>query len=427
MPATLIDGKAIADDIRAQLKVQISARKALQPDLFKPKLVVVQVGARDDSSAYVRTKGKACKEIGIEFEHIKFDESVKQPELISHIKKLVADTNVHGILVQMPLPAHISEAAVVDAVGPEKDVDGFHADNIGNLTKRHAKALFEPCTPRGCIELLQRSGVQIAGKRAVVIGRSDIVGTPVAAMLTNGNATVTLCHSRTQNLEQLVGQADIVVVAIGQAELVKGEWLKPGAVVIDVGMNSIEDKTKKSGWRFVGDVHFESAKEVASLITPVPGGVGPMTVAMLMQNTFLAASRAADAAAAPVHLSVNPLQMQVPVPSDIDIAMAQTPKPIQLLADELQLAPGELELHGSYKAKVGLEVLERLKHRANGRYILVAGTTPTPLGEGKSTTTIGLCQALGAHLNRPAFACVRQPSQGPTFGIKGGAAGGGYS
>jgi methylenetetrahydrofolate dehydrogenase (NADP+) / methenyltetrahydrofolate cyclohydrolase / formyltetrahydrofolate synthetase len=239
-----------------------------------------------------------------------------------------------------------------------------------------------------------------------------------------------------------VKRADILVSAIGQPELVQGSWIKPGAVVIDVGTNYIPgmlipslsslnltsspDPTKKSGQRLVGDVDFASASRLASYITPVPGGVGPMTVAQLMFNTLKSAERLWEDAHS---RKVKPLKLRIKekVPSDIEIAMEQTPKPILQLAQEVGLLQDELESYGKYKAKVELSVLERLEHRKNGKYVVISGITPTPLGEGKSTTTIGLSQAICAHLGRPAFACVRQPSQGPTFGIKGGAAGGGYS
>jgi methylenetetrahydrofolate dehydrogenase (NADP+)/methenyltetrahydrofolate cyclohydrolase/formyltetrahydrofolate synthetase len=241
-----------------------------------------------------------------------------------------------------------------------------------------------------------------------------------------------------------VKTADILISAIGKPEFVQGSWIKPGAVVIDVGTNYIpgmlrssivlghlwltlfSDPTKKSGQRLVGDVDYASVGRVASHITPVPGGVGPMTVAQLMFNTLKSAERLWEVARS---RKVKPLKLlfKENVPSDIEIAMEQTPKPIPQLAQELGLLPNELESYGKYKAKIELSVLERLGHRKNGKYVVISGITPTPLGEGKSTTTIGLSQAIGAHLGRPTFACVRQPSQGPTFGIKGGAAGGGYS
>lgn len=333
---------------------------------------------------------------------------------------------MHGILVQLPLPSHISEHAVTTAVADEKDVDGFGAINIGELAKRGGAPLFVPCTPQAVMELLRASGVNPAGKEAVVLGRSDIVGSPVSYLLKNADATVTLCHSKTPDMGRIVKNADIVVTAIGKTELVKGDWLKPGAVVIDVGINYKPDATKKSGQRLVGDVDFESASQVASQITPVPGGVGPMTVAMLMQNVVNSA-KSYDQKQKGRRITPLPIKLDQPVPSDIAISRAQYPKEITDLAYEIGVAPHELEPYGHTKAKLSLDILDRLAHRRDGRYVLVCGITPTPLGEGKSTTTLGLTQALGAHLNRISFANVRQPSQGPTFGIKGGAAGGGYS
>lgn len=320
----------------------------------------------------------------------------------------------------------MSEYSVTSAVSDEKDVDGFGASNIGELAKRGGRPLFTPCTPKGVMVLLEESGVDLKGKNAVVLGRSDIVGSPASYLLKNADATVTVCHSRTQNLEQFIKNADVVVAAIGKANFVKGEWLKPGAVVIDVGTNFVPDETKKSGHRLVGDVDFESASEVASQITPVPGGVGPMTIAMLLQNVVESATAYFDRQKARA-IKPLPLKIQTPVPSDIAISRAQHPKHITRVAKEIGIGAHELEPYGAYKGKVDLSLLERLEHRRNGRYVVVTGITPTPLGEGKSTTTMGLTQAIAGHLDRIAFANVRQPSQGPTFGIKGGAAGGGYS
>lgn len=220
-----------------------------------------------------------------------YSESITEAELIQCITELNNDTTVHGILVQLPLPEHISERAITSSISDEKDVDGFSTTNLGELAKRRGDPLFVPCTPKGVMVLLKEAGVEIKGKHAVVLGRSDIVGSPVSYLLRNADATVTVCHSFTQNVERHLKDADIVVAAIGRPNFVKGEWLKPGAVVIDVGMNYIPDSTKKSGQRAVGDVDFESAKDIASQITPVPGGVGPMTVAMLLQNVAEAASR----------------------------------------------------------------------------------------------------------------------------------------
>ncbi|KAL1983148.1 hypothetical protein VTN96DRAFT_478 [Rasamsonia emersonii] len=420
-----IDGTAIAKDIRERLKGEIQKLQETNPR-FKPNLVIFQVGDRSDSSTYVRMKLKAAEEANILCSIVKFPESITQAEIIQEITKANNDPAVHGILVQLPLPEHISEHAVTSAVADEKDVDGFGAVNIGELAKRGGRPLFVPCTPQGVMELLRVSGVDPAGKEAVVLGRSDIVGSPVSYLLRNADATVTVCHSKTKNLDEILKRADILVAAIGKPEFVRGEQLKPGVVVIDVGINYVPDASKKSGHRLVGDVHFDSAVEVASQITPVPGGVGPMTVAMLLQNVVNAAKAYFDRQKNR-HIVPLPLKLTKPVPSDIAISRSQRPKPITALAAEIGIEAHELEPYGHTKAKVSLSVLDRLAHRRNGRYILVTGITPTPLGEGKSTTTIGLTQALGAHLGRIAFANVRQPSQGPTFGIKGGAAGGGYS
>lgn len=308
----------------------------------------------------------------------------------------------------------------------EKDVDGFGAINIGELAKRGGHPLFVPCTPKAVMALLKASGVDPAGKEAVVLGRSDIVGSPVSYLLKNADATVTVCHSKTPDIAGTLKNADILVAAIGKTEFVKGEWLKPGVVVIDVGINYKPDSTKKSGQRLVGDVDFDSASQVASKITPVPGGVGPMTVAMLLENV-VSSAKAYFEKQKERHITPLPIKLATPVPSDIAISRSQYPKAITQVASEIGIAPHELEPYGHTKGKVSLGLLNRLSHRRNGRYVLVCGITPTPLGEGKSTTTLGLSQALGAHLNRVAFANVRQPSQGPTFGIKGGAAGGGYS
>lgn len=363
---------------------------------------------------------------GIDCELVKFDESATETELIARIQSLNHDPSVHGILVQLPLPKGVSEYAVTSVVASEKDVDGFGTTNIGELAKRGGHPFFIPCTPKGVMVLLEEAGVELSGKNAVVVGRSDIVGSPVSYLLKNADATVTVCHSKTTDLEHHLKEADVVVVAIGQPGFVKGEWLKKGAVVIDVGTNYIPDATKKSGSRLVGDVDFESASQVASFITPVPGGVGPMTVAMLLQNVVDATTQSFNAQKQR-RIVPLPVKLLDPVPSDIAISRAQAPKDVSQIAKEIGISPSELEPYGAYKAKVDLGIIKRLDHRRNGRYVVVTGITPTPLGEGKSTTTMGIAQALGAHLGRLTFANVRQPSQGPTFGIKGGAAGGGYS
>lgn len=425
MAAEKIDGTAIAKRVRDRINADIKKIQETNPR-YKPSLTIVQVGDRSDSSTYVRMKLKAAEEANIICNLVHYPNFITEPELLQHITQFNNDPSIHGILVQLPVPKHISEHAITSAVAEEKDVDGFRTSNIGELSKRGGHPLFTPCTPKGVMVLLQESGVELKGKNAVVLGRSDIVGSPVSALLRNADATVTVCHSRTQNLEHHIKQADVLVAAIGKPNFVKGKWLKPGAVVIDVGTNYIPDESKKSGQRLVGDVDFESAADVASKITPVPGGVGPMTVAMLLQNVIDAATTYFERQKAR-RIKPLPLKLVKPVPSDIAISRAQRPKPITMIANEVGIAPHELEPYGAYKAKVDLTLLQRLGHRRNGRYVLVTGITPTPLGEGKSTTTVGVTQALAGHLDRIAFANVRQPSQGPTFGIKGGAAGGGFS
>ncbi|KAI0842544.1 formate-tetrahydrofolate ligase [Hypoxylon sp. FL0890] len=425
MAATRLDGTAIAKKIRERLGTEILEKQKTNPK-YQPCLKIIQVGDRSDSSTYVRMKLKAAQEANITCELLHFPEDVTEAELLAQLQVLNNDAAVHGILVQLPLPKHIDEYVVTSAVADEKDVDGFGTTNIGELAKKGGHPFFVPCTPKGVMVLLEEAGVDLKGKDAVVLGRSDIVGSPVSYLLKNADATVTVCHSKTQGLEEKLKKADIVVAAIGQPAFIKGEWLKPGAVVIDVGTNYIPDASKKSGQRLVGDVDFESASQVASYITPVPGGVGPMTVAMLLQNVVDATSLYFEQQKKRRIIPL-PLNLRTPVPSDIEVSRSQPPKPVTRVAQEVGIAHHELEPYGAYKAKVDLSLLKRLEHRRNGRYVVVTGITPTPLGEGKSTTTMGLAQALGAHLGRITFANVRQPSQGPTFGIKGGAAGGGYS
>ena len=290
MPAEIIDGKAIAETIRSEIKAEVEAMKAKYGKV--PGLAAVLVGERKDSLTYVRMKKKACAEAGITSFGHDLPEDISQADLLKVVQELNANPDVHGILVQLPLPGHIDDEEILGAVSLEKDVDGFHPINIGRLSMKRRDPLFVPCTPKGCIELLDRSGVQIEGKRAVVLGRSNIVGLPVAMLLLHRNATLTICHSRTQNLPAVVREADILIAAVGRAEMVRGDWLKPGAVVIDVGVNAVDDPSRERGYRLVGDVAFDEAKEVASAITPVPGGVGPMTIAMLLRNTTDSAKRA---------------------------------------------------------------------------------------------------------------------------------------
>jgi len=285
MAAKIIDGNAIAAKRRAVVAERVSALKARG---IVPTLAVVIVGEDPGSQVYVRMKQKDCDEVGILSEKYALPATTSQDELLALVEHLNARIDVDGVLVQLPLPPHIDEDAVLEAIDPEKDVDGFHPMNVGRMVV--GKETLLPCTPHGCIVLLEEAGVDLTGKEAVVLGRSNIVGKPVAILLLEKHATVTICHSRTRDLPEVVRRADVLIAAVGRPKMVKGDWLKPGAVVIDVGINRLEDGA------LVGDVDFESAAEVASAITPVPGGVGPMTRAMLLENTLTAALRQVELA-----------------------------------------------------------------------------------------------------------------------------------
>ncbi|XP_061700507.1 C-1-tetrahydrofolate synthase, cytoplasmic [Syngnathoides biaculeatus] len=429
MPAHVISGKEVSAQVRERLRKDVEQMKLQDPN-FQPGLVILQVGDRDDSNLYIGMKLKAASEIGINAKHLKLPNTATEKEILHSITEVNENSSVHGLIVQLPLDSvhKIDTEMVTNAVAPEKDVDGLTSINAGKLSRGDLSDCFIPCTPNGCMELIKQTGVSVAGKRAVVIGRSKIVGAPMHDLLLWNHATVTTCHSKTVELAEEVGKADILVVGIGKAEMVKGEWIKKGAVVIDCGINLIPDESKPNGKRVVGDVHYSSAKEQAGFITPVPGGVGPMTVAMLMANTVLSAKRFLEShQPGRWSISYTKLKLEKPVPSDIVISRSCVPKPIDRLAKEVGLLSDEVDLYGKTKAKVQLSIIKRLQAQPDGKYVVVTGITPTPLGEGKSTTTIGLVQALGAHMKLNVFANVRQPSQGPTFGIKGGAAGGGYS
>jgi 5,10-methylene-tetrahydrofolate dehydrogenase/methenyl tetrahydrofolate cyclohydrolase len=290
MSAQIIDGTAVAKTIRGEIQAEVQAMKAQCGKV--PGLATVLVGERKDSQTYVRNKQKACAEAGIRSFGHDLPADISQVDLLKIVRELNADPEVHGILVQLPLPPHVDEEEILSAISIEKDVDGFHPLNIGRLSMKRREPLFVPCTPKGCIELLDRSGVTIEGKQAVVLGRSNIVGLPVAMLLLHRNATLTICHSRTRDLPGVVRQGDILIAAVGRAEMVRGSWVKPGATVIDVGINAVNDPSAPKGYRLVGDVAFDEVKEVAGAITPVPGGVGPMTIAMLLRNTMDGAKRA---------------------------------------------------------------------------------------------------------------------------------------
>lgn len=298
MTAQLIDGTAIAQKVRDEVKEKVAKR--LAEGKSQPGLATVLVGERIDSATYVSMKQKACAELGMTSFHHPVPADITQDDLEKLIKQLNDDPKVHGILVQLPLPEHLDEERILSLISIEKDVDGFSPINLGRLAQKGREPLFVPCTPYGCIYLLKEAGVKIAGANAVVLGRSNIVGMPAALLLIKENATVTVVHSKTKDIPAVLRNADIIIAAIGRAEMVRGDWIKPGAAVIDVGINGIpmlnpdgtpviSQKTGKPRQKLVGDVNFEEAKEVAGFITPVPGGVGPMTIAMLMANTLRAA------------------------------------------------------------------------------------------------------------------------------------------
>jgi 5,10-methylene-tetrahydrofolate dehydrogenase/methenyl tetrahydrofolate cyclohydrolase len=290
MTARIIDGKAIADEMKAEIAEGV--KKVIASGATKPGLATVLVGENPASQTYVGMKRKMCAELGIESFGHTLPATASQQEVEGLVRTLNADKKVHGILVQLPLPAGLDEEAVLRAISIEKDVDGFHPVNIGRLAQKGREPMFVPCTPAGCIILLKKAGAKLSGANAVVVGRSNIVGMPAALLLVKEDATVTICHSRTKDLAGVCRQADIIIAAIGKAEMIRGDWIKPGAYVIDVGTNRKEDPTKKSGYRLVGDVAYDEALEVAGAITPVPGGVGPMTIMGLMANTLRGAQMA---------------------------------------------------------------------------------------------------------------------------------------
>lgn len=287
MAAKIIDGEAVAKGIREH--VTTAVEEMVQKHGFRPGLATVLVGDNPASQQYVRMKQNRCKKVGIESFGYNLSADSSQDEVMDLVSKLGADPKVHGILVQLPLPDHIDEEAVLNAIPLAKDVDGFHPINIGRLAMKGRKPLFIPCTPAGVIRLLEEAGAKFDGAEAVVLGRSNIVGMPAAMLLVHRNATVTICHSRTKDLAEVCRRADILVAAVGRPQMVKANWVKPGAYVIDVGSNRIDDPESEKGYRWVGDVDFDEVNEVAGALTPSPGGVGPMTIAGLLFNTLRAA------------------------------------------------------------------------------------------------------------------------------------------
>lgn len=275
----IISGKKISQEIYKEIQTVVNTLET------KPHLSVIIVGNRKDSLTYVNMKTKMCQKLGYTSELIKYDEDVEEETLINKIIVLNENNSVSGILVQLPLPKHINEDKVLEYVDLKKDVDGFHFTNIGRLTL-NKQPKFVACTPKGCLELLKRSGIELEGKNVVVLGRSRIVGIPMSLLLLHENCTVTICHSRTKNVKEITSKADILIAACGKTQMVKKDWIKQGCIIIDVGINSIDDSTKKRGYRLVGDVDYNDVFDKCGMITPVPGGVGPMTICMLMKNTL---------------------------------------------------------------------------------------------------------------------------------------------
>lgn len=291
MPAKIIDGRAIAEALREEVRAAVSERVSI--GLPAPGLGTIIIGDNPASKVYVRMKHKACQEAGILSIGHELTADATQEEVESLVRSLNEDARIHGILVQLPLPAGLDEERVLNTVQFQKDVDGFHPINIGRLAQKGREPLFIPATPSGVMYLLEHSGATLDGANAVVLGRSNIVGMPVSLLLVDANATVTICHSHTRDIPAICRTADVLIAAVGRPEFVRGDWIKPGATVIDVGVNRVEDPSQKRGYRLVGDVAFEEAVTVAGALTPVPGGVGPMTIAMLLRNT-LRAARLAD-------------------------------------------------------------------------------------------------------------------------------------
>ena len=282
---TIINGREISSRIKNELKEEIESLN------LTPGLGIILVGERKDSQTYVRMKKKACELVGITNYDVHLPDTISERDLIEEVKKMNINDKIHGILIQLPLPKHISEANVLNQVSLEKDVDGFHVSNIGKLTLKRLDNLLTPCTPEGCIELLDRYNIDIQEKNAVIVGRSNIVGIPLSLLLLHRNATITICHSRTTNIYEHTKKADLLFLACGQTQFIKKEHIKEGCVIIDIGINSIDDPSRKRGYRLVGDCDYEDCKEKTSAITPVPGGVGPMTIAMLLKHTVAACKK----------------------------------------------------------------------------------------------------------------------------------------
>lgn len=360
--AVKIDGKQIAADIRAEIRAGVDASGR------KPGLAVIIVGTRKDSQTYVRLKHKAAEECGFRSFQIELPEDISQEGLEAKVDECNKNPEIHGLIVQLPLPKHINEQRALNMIRPAIDVDGLGPENIVGLYTRGKEPECYPCTPKGIITMLERSGVQIEGARAAVIGRSNIVGLPVAMMLQQRNATVTICHSRTKDIAKVCAECDILIAAAGSLEMVKKDFIKPGAAVIDVGTNCVDDATKKQGYRTVGDVKFDECSQVAGKISPVPGGVGPMTIAMLLKNTFDACERAG----ASKHADPTAGVAVEPVPS-IDTAREG------LLA---QTKPGVVTDLENAAAAAQIITQERFAHWGAKKQVYPVVYPPPPAGDG---------------------------------------------
>jgi methylenetetrahydrofolate dehydrogenase (NADP+)/methenyltetrahydrofolate cyclohydrolase/formyltetrahydrofolate synthetase len=282
MENNIINGTEMANRILDEIKSEMKE----YTEYNKPVIIIIQIGEREDSSIYIKKKIESCRKIGFDIGISNFEIDIKQENICKYILDLNNNSEIHGILVQLPIPVHLNEEEILSKIDYHKDIDGFHAQNMGNLAMNNRTPMFIPCTPLGCMEILKREKIELVGKHVVIVGKSNIVGLPLALLLMKEMATVTVCHKETVDIVSHLKMADIVISACGCPQMIKKDWLKPGVVVIDVGINVIPDSTKKSGYRLVGDVDFDNVKDIASKITPVPGGVGPMTVAMLMMNAF---------------------------------------------------------------------------------------------------------------------------------------------
>ncbi|GAB5353450.1 hypothetical protein AAMO2058_000037400 [Amorphochlora amoebiformis] len=452
---TMVDGRSIARRMIEDFKEEVKTFEE------RPCLCIIQVGDRKDSSMYVRNKCIAAEYIGMETLYIKLPVDVDESHLISEIKKRNLDPAVHGIIVQQPTPSSISVANIEAAIDPRKDVDAFHPSNQGLLMSQPNPPLV-PCTALAVMRILDEVGLPLEGKRAVVMGRSKIAGAPIAALLRHRNMTVTVCHSKSQNTPEIARSADVLVVAIGQCELVDETYVKPGAVVVDVGIHLKKTSDRRfmnsrmDGFQALGDTKQTEIQKLASHLTPVPGGVGPLTVAMVLHNTIQcykdhnteklseissgtevngSEDRIAGAYGWPGNKEMPRMVAEGRYPeigSDSQINLAYKPRDVQDIAGDLGIDKKHIRLYGNHMAKIGLNtganasLLHTLGNNRKSKYVAVSGMTPTKFGEGKTTTLLGLCQAF-ARKEIMSIGAIRQPSQGPTFGLKGGAAGGGMS